>query len=206
VCGGSAGGYAVHRHVAVLEQDNERLREDQSALSKERDQAKTNELATLDRRYTALRARPLSREDARATEEARATVEAARNAVDAKALDHNRLRSFGEALDVLEVKLATLDKLAALDRRHADLSVWADQRKKSDLAAAARGAAARAKVMSDEGALRAYDQALDQLRDGLASAKEAAHGGGSSSSSSTTSGYQCTGPNDPMCGLNGRPL
>jgi len=204
ICGGPAAAYGVHRQVTTLEHDNAQLRDSQSALAQERDHAKTAELATLDRRHVALRARPLGREDARATEEARATVEAARNAIDLKALDHSRLRAFGEALDVLETKIETLEKLAALDRRHADLVAWADQRKMSDAAAAARSAAARTKVMPDEGAVRAWDTALDQLRDSLANAKGAASGG--AVAQPVGSRYKCNGPGDPMCDGNGNVL
>ena len=202
ICGGSAAAFGVHREVASLGQENERLREGQSALSRERDQAKATELASLDRRLEALRARPFGRDDAKATAEVRQTVEAARKAIDAKALDHSRMRSFGEALDAFEARIGGLEKLQALERRHADLEVWAGQRKKADAGGAARNAALSARVLVDESSLRAYETALDRLRDSLS--KEGAQGGGVSVVQPI--GPTCTDPNDPLCGLNGRAL
>ena len=203
VCGGAAAAWGVHREVTALGQENERLREGQSALARERDQAKATELAALDRRLAALRERPLGKDDARPTAEARATVEAARSAVDPKALDHHRLRAFAEALDALEARMTGLERLAALERRHADLDAWADQRKKGDAAGAARAAAARAKIVADESSLAAYDRALDELRGALS--KEAGRGGGGPVVSQPT-GAKCNDPHDPLCGLNGRAL
>lgn len=203
---GPLAGYAANSRIAELSRENAELRDARSALATERDQAKTSELGALDRRFAALRARPLGEDVARATEEARATAASARNAIDARSLDHSRLRAFGEALDALETKIETLQKLDALDRRMADLASWADQRKKGDAAAAARKAAARAKVMPDDGALAAYEAALDALRDGLASGKDGAHGGGGAITQREPSGPKCTDPNDPLCGLNGRSL
>jgi len=199
LCGGAAAAYQVKQHVAEVEQGAERLREGQSALAKERDHARATELAALDRRHAALRAQPHIRE----AEEARVTAEAARNTVDARSLDHDHLRAFGDALDALQTRLETLDRMAALDRRHADLTAWAAQRRRSEITAAARSAAARAKAMgNDEGALRVYEGALDQLRSALA---DAVVTGGPKPPPGPT-GLRCTDPNDPMCGLDGRPL
>ena len=107
---------------------------------------------------------------------------------------------------MLETKIETLEKLAALERRSADLVTWADQRKKGEATAAVRSAAARAKVMSDDGALRAWDTALDQLRDTLANAKTASGTGGVSAVTAAGSPYKCNGPGDPMCDGNGHVL
>lgn len=206
VCGGAAGAWGVHREVTALSQENERLREGQAALAAERDQAKATELAALDRRFEALRGRPLGKDDAKGTAETRATAEAARRAIDPKALDHHRLRAFAEALDALEARMSGLEKLAALEGRHADLEAWAGQRKKgdADAATAARGAAARAKIMADDSSLAAYDKALDGLRDALS--KEAARGGGGGPVVTQPAGAKCNDPHDPLCGLNGRAL
>lgn len=196
LCGGSAAAYGVSRHVEGLEQDAAQLREGQQALARERESAKTTELAALERRYAALRARPL----ARGAEEARVTAEAARNAVDAKSPDHDRLRAFADALDVLQARIETLAGIAALDRRQADLAAWAAERRRTELTAAARSAAARAKATGDDAALRAYEGALDQLRDALA---QSSTGPGRPLQSQTVGVSQPCAPGDPGCGLNG---
>jgi hypothetical protein len=198
LCGGAVAAYQIKQHVAGVEQSAERLREGQSALAQERDHARATELAALDRRRAALLAHPRLRD----AEEARVTAEAARSAVDARALDHDHLRAFGDALDALQARLETLDRVAALDRRHADLAAWAAQRRRSEITAAAGSAAARAKAMSnDEGALRVYEGALDKLRDALAESAVAS----GARPVHVISGPGCD-PHDPLCGLDGRPL
>jgi colicin import membrane protein len=199
LCGGAAAGYSVSRHVAGLTQETAELREGQQALARERDRAKETELAALDRRYAALRARPLVRD----AEQARATAEAARSAIDARSLDHDRLRALSDALDGLQARIEGLEKLAALDQRHADLTAWAGERRRSEITAAARLAAARAKAMGDESSLRAYEGALDQLRDALA---RSTAGQGRTTTDPGPSGPACSDPHDPMCGFNGRAL
>jgi hypothetical protein len=200
LCGGAAAAFGVTRHVAVLEQDAAALREGQTALARERDHAKATELAALDRRHAALRSRPLVHN----AEEARATAETARNAIDTRALDHDRLRAFGDALDVLEARIEALEKIEALDRRRADLAAWAAERRRSGLTEAAESAAARAKAAGgDEGALRAYAGALDQLRNTLARSTGAP---GSLPPPPGLSQPPCTDPKDPLCGFNGRRL
>lgn len=205
-CGGPAAAYVAHGRVTGLEQENAQLRESEAALAREHDQARTTELTALDRRFAALAARAVLVEDPRATDEASRTAEAARKALDAKALDHSRLRAFGDALDALQARIEGLERLAALERRHADLSAWADQRRRSEpLLAEARKAEARAKAMTDDGSLRAYEGALDRLRDALA--KDGARGGAASSSTTQVTGPGgCTDPHDPMCGFGGQRL
>lgn len=202
VCGGPAAAYGVHRQVSGLEKETAQLRESQSALSREHDQARTTELAALDRRFAALVMRPILVTQARATEETRSTAEAARKAIDAKSLDHNRLRAFGDALDALQARIEGLERLAALDRRLADLDVWADQRHKTEAVAAARTAGTRAKVQTDDATLRTYETELDRLRDTLA--RDGSKPGAVSSRETTKGG--CIDPNDPMCGINGQSL
>ena len=199
LCGGAVAAYQVKQHVAEVEQGAERLREGQSALAQERDHARATELAALDRRHAALRAAPRVRD----AEEARVTAAAARGAFDARALDHDHLRAFGDALDALQARLEALDRVAALDRRHADLTAWAAQRRRSEITAAARSAAARARAMgNDEGAIRVYEGALDQLRDALAESTAAS----GPRATRVSAGPGCTDPHDPLCGLDGRPL
>ncbi|WP_437281154.1 hypothetical protein WME90_11515 [Sorangium sp. So ce375] len=201
LCGGAAGAYGVAQHVAGLEQEARRLREAQAAQVEERESARAAELAALDRRHAALRGRPLASD----AEEARAIAEAARNALDPRALDHNRLRAFGDALDALEARLDALERIAALDRRHADLAAWAAERRRPEATAAAQVAAARARTPgADEGALRAYESALAQLREALA--RPAAPGAPGPRPQVGSRQPQCSNPGDPMCSLDGRPL
>jgi hypothetical protein len=130
-------------------------------------------------------------------------VDAARNAVDARSPDHDRVRAFSDALDGLENRLDTLEKLASLDRRHANLAAWAAERRRAEIAADARLAASRAKITGDAGALRAYESALDALGDILA---RSAGPSGRPLPGLDPAGPKCTDPNDPLCGFNGRPL
>ncbi|MFT3768211.1 MAG: hypothetical protein QM820_22400 [Minicystis sp.] len=202
VCGGSASAYGVTRHLARLSQDTEQLRDGQQALARERENAKATQLAALDRRHAALRTRTVAGAD-----EARAAAEIARNHVDAKALDHDRLRAFGDALDALEARIDTLEKLALLDRRFADLTVWAADRKRGEATTAARTAAVRAKSTGDVDAMRTYERTLDQLRDALA--QSAPPSGGAvavAASSGGKAGTRTCAEGDPGCGLDGKPL
>lgn len=193
LCAGSAAAYRSSRRAAAMAQDVERLREGQQALARERDSARETEFAALDRRYAVLRAEPLLDADALAT------AEAARKAVDPKVLDHDRLRAFGDALDVLQARLALLERLRTLDRRHADLVAWAGSVRKSEAAATAKSAAALAKALSTEEAVRTYERALDRLRHTLV---QPAAGKGSPVVA-RPAGQACTDPHDPMCDING---
>jgi colicin import membrane protein len=198
LCGGGVAAYQSSQRVAGLEQSASLRREEHVSLARERDSAKATELAALDRRYAALRARSLIS----SAEEARSTADAARSAVDVKALDHGRLRAFGDALDALQMRLEMLEKVALLDRRESDLAAWAAERRRTELTAATRIAAARAKASADEGAIRAYEGALDQLHDALVKGVAVA---GRPSSSSSVSGVvkPACAPGDPGCGLDG---
>lgn len=199
LCVGAAGAYKASQRVASLEQDAERLRDAQSTLVRERERAKETELAALDRRFTSLRAHPFLRQ----AEDTRATAEAARSAVDTKALDHDRLRAFGDALDVLEARLDALGRIAVLDKRRADLVAWAAERRQSDATASVQSAAERARAASpDDTTIRAYEAALDRARDALA--RPSAARGPSPSPGVTT--RQCAYEGDPLCGLNGQSL
>jgi hypothetical protein len=202
LCGGALAAYQGSQRVASLEQDASRLHEEHASLARERDNAKSTELAALDRRYAALRARPL----AAGAEEARATVEAARNAIDPRAIDHGRLRAFAEAEDGLDARIDTLEKLAALDRREVDLVAWAADRRRPEITSAARGAAARAKSSgADEASLRLYEGALDQLHDALAQTPTSAGAIGKPPVVSAAAKQACV-QGDPGCGLDGTRL
>lgn len=197
LCGGAVVGYQGAQRVAGLEQTAAQLREEHVSLARERDSARATELAALDRRLAALRARSMISK----ADEARTTADAARSAIDASAPDHGRLRAFGEALDALEARIEALEKVAALDRREADLAAWAAERRRPEITAAARTAAARARAAADEGAVRAYEGALDQLRDALA--KGVATAGRSAAASQTGVVNAACAQGDPGCGLDG---
>lgn len=199
VCGGSAAAYGFSQKVNGLAAETDRLREGQHALAEEREQAKSTQLAALDKRHGALRAR------ARATsgaEEARATAEASRNAVDRKTLDLDRLRAFADALDALQTRLDTLDRLAQLDRRQTDLAAWAQDRKHGELLAAARTAASRARAMANDDGIKRYETALDELRDSLSRSGPTAGRATTATTSHDTSGTCLAG--DPGCGPDGK--
>ncbi len=198
LCGGGVAAYQVSQHVAGLEQSAALRREEHLSLARERDSARATEVAALDRRHATLRARSLIS----SAEDSRSTADAARSAVDVKALDHGRLRAFGDALDALQMRIEMLEKVALLDRREADLAAWAAERRRTELTAAARSAAVRVKASVDEGAIRAYEGALEKLHDALAKGVAVA---GRPSSSSSVSGVvkPACAQGDPGCGLDG---
>jgi hypothetical protein len=203
VAAAGLGGYRLNSQLGSVEQEAERLRDGQQALAKEREHAKATELNALERRFAALGTRP----NLRQAEEARAAAETARKAIDTRALDHDRLRAFADALDALEGRLDGLDRLDALDQRRADLAAWAAERKRSDVLAATGTAAARARALCDESALRGYEAALDRAREALA--KEPPTGGGRQAIAKTdggSGGRTCPGPGFPGCGLDGKPI
>jgi hypothetical protein len=200
IAGGSTAAYSVDRHIAGLVRDPDQLREGQQALAREREHAKATELAALDRRLDALRARP-SIADAG---EALRTAREARNAVDPKALDQDRLRAFADALDALEARLVTADRVAALDRRRDDLAVWATSLRRGEALTEAKAAGTRARVLGTDEAAVAYASALDRARDGFAKSPAMGwHGKGAAASDK--GGTSCL-PGDPGCGFDGRPI
>jgi hypothetical protein len=200
VCGGSASAYAVNRQLTALEQEAERLRERQASLVREREQLVGGELALLDRRFAALRGRA----GAGATDETRA-AEVVRNQLDAAAVDRGRLRAFADALDMLAVRLDLDERVAHLDRRHADLAAWAAKQRRGEVMTPVSGAAMRARAAAaDEAALRAYDSALSRARAALAN--ESAPGPRTEGGKVVGAQARCTNPHDPLCGLDGQPL
>jgi hypothetical protein len=201
LCVGGAAGYQASQRAAGLEQSAAQLREEHTALVRERDSARETELKALDRRHAEL----LARSRAAGAEEARTTAEAARSAVDVKALDHGRLRAFGDALDALEMRIEVIERVTALERREADLAAWAAERRRTEITTAAHSAAARAKATSaDESAVRAYEGALDQLHAALAQAGAGAGAGRTATSTASTgTAKQACAQGDPGCGLDG---
>jgi len=198
LCGGSLAGYSASQRMDGLKLEAEQLRDGQASITRERDSAREAAFSMLDRRYASLRMSAFIKE----AEEARAAAESAKNAIDVKTLETTRLRAFSDALDALQLRLDSLEKLASLDRRHADLTAWAADRRRSDATEATRAAAARAKAMPDDSAVRAYEGALNQLHDTLARPTSSTR----SQLSSDKPGRTCNDPNDPLCGLDGRSL
>ncbi len=133
-----------------------------------------------------------------------ATADSARHAVDPSALENDRLRTFGDALDALEARLVTLEKIAALDRRSDDLAAWAAASRRSEIIAPARTAAVRAKAMGNEEAVRAYASTLEQIRAALAAPGSTADRHGGAAAAANTTRVRCD-PHvgDPGCGLDG---
>ena len=196
--GGGVTAYRASQQVASLEREVADLRDGQQALAREREHAKTTELSALDRRFAALRAGSLA-----GAEDARLTAEAARRAVDEKALDHDRLRAYADALDGLQARADGQERIAALDRRYGDLTAWAGSLRRGDATATAQRAAAQARATGADEALRAYGGALDHLRETLAQAPSSAPG----RVVVDRTGHAdrgCAGPGDPGCGLDGR--
>ena len=198
VCGGGAAGYSVSQKLTTLTDEAEHLRVGQRALAEERQQAKSTQLAALDRRHAALVARKI-----KGAEDAMASAEAARNAIDRKTLDLDRLRAFGDAIDALQAKLDTLDKLALLDRRLADLGAWASERKHGELMGDAKRAAARAWAMCNEEGALAYEIALREARDALAHASSTGGGRVAAGRQEPVGGGACLA-GDPGCGPDGK--
>ena len=124
--------------------------------------------------------------------------------MDPKALDHDRLLAFGDALDALQARLDTLDRIAALDHRRDDLAGWAADRRRGEALAAARTAGTRARLTGTSDSLQAYEIALDQVRDGLAhTVTGVGHQAVAASDSKSGKGAPCL-EGDPGCGLDGR--
>lgn len=195
VTGVGATAYGFSQKLAQMGQETDRLREGQHALAEEREQAKSTQLAALDKRHAALRAR-----ETKGADEARSSAEAARNAIDRKTLDLDRLRAFGDALDALQTKLDRLDKLARLDRRLVDLDVWATERKQREATAEAHKLAARARAMDTDEGILAYEASLDDLRKTLA---RAASPSGRVTTTARHVGDTCL-DGDPGCGPDGK--
>jgi hypothetical protein len=201
VLGAAAWGVQSSSKVAALSEDAGHLRDAQQALAKEREQAKASELDALERRLALLGARPFARE----AEDARAAAEGARKAIDVKALDQDRLRAFADALDALQARLEIVERLASLDKRRDDLAVWSAERKRPEALTVVRSAAARARAMGDDAAIRAYEAALDQARDALAKETGTAATRTTQGKAESTPARTCLA-GDPGCGLDGPPL
>lgn len=199
--GGGVAGLTASSRVSALEQDAERLRESQLSLSREHEQARATELSALDLRMAALVARPLAKEAG----EARTTAEAARSAVNTKAVDHTRLRAFADALDALQARIETLEKLASLERRKDSLDTLATALRK-DADTRVRDAALRAKAAgADDDAVNAYESALDRWqRELIEAGNKKGTGTGTGGAVTRPTGAPCD-PNvgDPMCDASG---
>ena len=200
-CLGGAALYESKAHASRLERSASELREGQRSLVREHEDAKKTELGGLDRRRDALLARAVARHAG----DAEKTVTAARSAIDESSVDHGRLRAYADALDGLEAKLDGLEKLALLERRHADLSAWAGTLRRGSTTAAADRAAKAAKATPETSEIAAYERALDQLRDTLARRPGSAGVARPDDPTPPPPAGRCA-VGDPSCGLDGRPL
>jgi hypothetical protein len=99
-----------------------------------------------------------------------------------------------------QARLATTRRIAAIDRRHTDLTAWATQQRRSDVESTL--AAAKAEVTArggDEGALDTYEQALDRLRNQLATIAPVQRR--TLARASAPAQLDCR-DDDPICGIN----
>jgi colicin import membrane protein len=210
--GGSAAAWTANGHVDALAASNQKLRNDRFALEQTHDQALSSSLTALDVRHAKLR----KRAESDIAEQARIKAEAARSAIEAGGMTAAKLRAFGDALDVLELRADLAERVAAADRRYGDLSRWAhDKGVEKALAPARRAATTAHAAASNDAKATAYEKALDELAATLAGAKGNARvargrvpsgSEGQDGSKTTTPGTACTNPHDPMCGLDGQML
>lgn len=198
LAGGGLAAFESSQRVSALERDAEHLRESQLSLSREHERARATELGALDLRMAALLARPLAKD----AKDARRTAEAARGAVDPKAIEHDRLRAFADALDALQSRIEAVEKLDALDRRRESLSGWAVALRKGEDSRVADAAAHAASSGADDGALRSYETALDRWQRDLG--QNGPKGSGGAGGGVTDKRPTCD-PNvgDPMCDPTG---
>ncbi len=132
------------------------------------------------------------------------TVEAARAGLDARSPSHAGLRALAESLDALEARLDTLDELAGLDRRHADLAAWASSARRTKRLEAVKVAARAAKAdNAGAAALATYERTLDQLSVDLGERAGVAGGAGTVQLADSKGTCQ---EGDPGCGLDGKPV
>lgn len=195
VCGGSAAAYGVTERMVAADKATQRLRDERWSLAQIHEQAMTSELAALDRRYEACRARAND-----ASNEARAAAGAARSAIEARGLDHERLGVFRDALDAWQARLETVAVIASLDGRHAVLVVWAAKQRKTAALEAILDEARRARARAHEAGTSSelvarYDSALGKLLDTLA--RDGAVVG--RQGEAKPQGRACSDPNDPIC-------
>lgn len=198
VLGGGLATYESSQRVAALEKDAEHLRESQLSLSREHERARATELGALDLRMAALVARPLAKEAA----EARKTAEAARGALDPKAIEHDRLRAYADALDALQSKIEAAEKLESLERRRESLAGWAVALRKAEDTRVADAAGHAKSSGAEDSALRSYENALDRWQRDLGqSSPQGATGTGGTKNDTRP---KCD-PNvgDPMCDPSG---
>jgi hypothetical protein len=195
-CIGGVTKYSAGQRLDELERATVELREREHARAGERDDARSTELAALDRRHAAL----LARSAAEGAEGARKTAEEARQAIGERAPGHERLRRFGDALDALENRIEALEKIEALDRRRDDLAAWAASSRRKDVAEELRRAAAAAKA---SGAAAEYEQALGQARAALT--QRAGLRPNRPAGEPGPAVGRCH-EGDPSCGIDGRPI
>jgi hypothetical protein len=119
-----------------------------------------------------------------------------------RVLTEDGVRAKLTSVDALatQARLATAKRIAALDRRHVDLTTWAVQQRRSDVESAldiaTAGTAARG---GEDAALEAYEHALDHLRNQLATIAPTPRR--TLAKASAPGHFDCR-DDDPICGIN----
>lgn len=200
LCAAGVNAYAQSTHTTKLERATDELRDRERSLTREQDESKRVELEALDRRHENL----LARSGAKRAVEERKTVDAARAGLGSTTLGRDRLRTFADSLDALETRIVAVERLEGLEGRHADLQAWAVAVGKKRAGATAAEAQKQARSALTTAALTAYEQALNTLANDLG---ERVVGGGRplDPTDTTRPTGKCT-PDDPGCGLDGRPV
>jgi hypothetical protein len=196
---GGVSAYQNGERTQKLEQTADELKDRERSLTREQDEAKRVELTALDRRHENLLARPGVKQ---ATEQKK-TADAARAGLGTASLGHDRLRAFADSLDSLESHIDRAEEMAKLETRHADLQAWASAVGKKRAGATAIEKQKRARTTPTVAALADYERALNELADGLG--ERVAAGKGPIVASDTRPNGRCN-PDDPGCGLDGRPV
>lgn len=198
---GGVSAYQSGERTQKLERTAEELKDRERSLTREQDEAKRVELTALDRRHENLLARP----GAKLAVDQKKTADAAREGLGTASLGHDRLRAFADALDSLETRIDAVEEMEKLERRHADLQAWASAIGKKRAGATAIEMQKRARFGLGRAALADYERALNELADGLGNRAAVGNGASDHGTSDTRPADKCN-PDDPGCGLDGRPV
>lgn len=201
VCIGAAtAAYEVNGHVASVERESDRIRQQQASSAREHESRNLAILAALDRRHAALRARAMGA----SLVEAGTRALAARTAIEGGAPPDAALDSFAGALDRLEATVYASERMAFLQQRELDLRAWATQERRST-SPQLRGLidAHAAAEVGDDRAFHAYESALDRLRTELSKPDKASHARAAVAAASTLPDCRA---DDPICGVSQTPL
>ena len=212
VAGGAVAGIAMQHELSSASATVAALRAHETSVEREVTQAAKSELAAYDRLHTMLRARLVALgELARGADAAVGTVDDARRLVNPEAPQAAAMEPLARETERLRDRVADLERLRALDARHADLVAWgAEKRLEAAVADKVAEARATAHETASASGLASYEKALDDLREALASAAAAPTTPGRLRGPGTVTtpvtGPTCKNPHDPLCGLDGARL